>query len=206
MASQRLFGKSWNSSTSFTMKLYSSCTSSSLCNQYAFFSFHTSPPKRCRSLLLLLLLLLLLFFDPDSLCQTGTKKVELETSCDVEKTESEFQVVVWEAIAVATDILLVQETSSIPVGKEVEGIVDPASFTVVRFALSALPFNPFVLRAQDNVIVVPLLDGMSGAVVPARTWFGALMALLGVAMLESSGSPPCLNALLFFVFFFFFLN
>ncbi|CAN1328755.1 hypothetical protein LINPERPRIM_LOCUS34500 [Linum perenne] len=41
-----------------------------------------------------------------------------------------------------------------------------------------------------TVIVVPLLDGMLGATVPARTWFGVLMSVLGVAMLESSGSPP----------------
>lgn len=43
--------------------------------------------------------------------------------------------------------------------------------------------------------MVPLLDGMLGAVVPARTWFGALMSVLGVAMLESSGSPPCVSVL-----------
>ena len=41
--------------------------------------------------------------------------------------------------------------------------------------------------------MVPLLDGMLGAVVPARTWFAALMSILGVAMLESSGSPPCVS-------------
>ena len=35
--------------------------------------------------------------------------------------------------------------------KEVEAIVDPASFTVVRFALSAIPFIPLVLRSQDDV-------------------------------------------------------
>lgn len=129
--------------------------------------------------------------------------------------------------------------SSIPVVKEVEAIVDPASFTVVRFALSAIPFIPFLLQSQNDihtrnagielgfwvslgylmqalglltsdagrasflsmltVIVVPLLDGMLGAVVPARTWFAALMSVLGVAMLESSGSPPCVGDLLNFL-------
>lgn len=39
-------------------------------------------------------------------------------------------------------------------------------------------------------MAVPLLDGMLGAIIPARTWFGALMSALGVAMLECSGSPP----------------
>ncbi|OVA01733.1 Drug/metabolite transporter [Macleaya cordata] len=120
--------------------------------------------------------------------------------------------------------------SNIPVLKEVEAVTDPATFTVVRFALSAIPFVPFVLRASGDVqtrtagielgfwvslgylmqalglltsdagrasfislftvIIVPLLDGMLGAEVPALTWFGALMSVVGVTMLESSGSPP----------------
>ncbi|KAH9794691.1 Integral membrane protein DUF6 containing protein [Citrus sinensis] len=134
--------------------------------------------------------------------------------------------------------------SNIPVIKEVEAITDPSAFTVVRFALSAIPFIPFVLRARDDVhtrnagfelglwvslgylmqalgletsdagrasfismftvIVVPLLDGMLGAIVPARTWFGAVMSILGVALLESSGSPPsvCVIALLSAVWYF----
>ncbi|KAL2347652.1 hypothetical protein Fmac_001652 [Flemingia macrophylla] len=50
-----------------------------------------------------------------------------------------------------------------------------------------------------TVIVVPVLDGMLGAVVPARTWFGALMSIVGVGMLESSGSPPCVGDLLNFL-------
>lgn len=45
----------------------------------------------------------------------------------------------------------------------------------------------------DQVIVVPLLDGMLGAIIPAHIWFGALMSLIGVGMLESSGSPPCVS-------------
>lgn len=137
------------------------------------------------------------------------------------------------------NVITLVYASSIPVVKEVEAIVDPASFTVVRFALAAIPFVPFVLRAQDDVdtrnagielgfwvslgyllqalglltsdagratflsmltvIVVPLLDGMLGAVVPTRTWFGALMSVLGVAMLECSGSPPCVGDLLNFL-------
>lgn len=47
-----------------------------------------------------------------------------------------------------------------------------------------------------QVIVVPLLDGILGAVVPAHTWFGALMSLTGVGLLESSGSPPTVSSLL----------
>ncbi|XP_059655383.1 uncharacterized protein LOC132302517 [Cornus florida] len=129
--------------------------------------------------------------------------------------------------------------SNIPVVKEVEAIMDPAAFTVVRFATSAIPFLPFVLRARGDVqtrnagielgvwvslgylmqalglltsdagrasfismftvIVVPLLDGMLGAVVPARTWFGALMSIVGVSMLETSGSPPSVGDLLNFL-------
>uniref|UniRef100_A0A5B6YQQ3 EamA domain-containing protein n=1 Tax=Davidia involucrata TaxID=16924 RepID=A0A5B6YQQ3_DAVIN len=137
------------------------------------------------------------------------------------------------------NVITVVYASSIPVVKEVEAIMDPAAFSVVRFVMSAIPFIPFVLRARGDVqtrnagielgfwvslgylmqaiglltsdagrasfismftvIVVPLLDGMLGAVVPARTWFGALMSILGVGMLESSGSPPCVGDLLNFL-------
>ena len=34
--------------------------------------------------------------------------------------------------------------------KEVEATTDPAVFSVVRFAMSAIPFIPFVLREQGN--------------------------------------------------------
>ncbi|CAI0394180.1 unnamed protein product [Linum tenue] len=50
-----------------------------------------------------------------------------------------------------------------------------------------------------TVIAVPLLDGMLGGIVPARTWFGVLMSAIGVAMLESSGSPPNVGDLLSFL-------
>ncbi|XVE58857.1 hypothetical protein DITRI_Ditri04bG0202700 [Diplodiscus trichospermus] len=50
-----------------------------------------------------------------------------------------------------------------------------------------------------TVIVVPMLDSMLGAIVPARTWFGILMSALGIAMLECSGSPPNLGDLLSFL-------
>ncbi|KVI05461.1 uncharacterized protein LOC112525356 [Cynara cardunculus var. scolymus] len=50
-----------------------------------------------------------------------------------------------------------------------------------------------------TVIVVPLIDGMLGAVIPARTWFGALMSIIGVGMLECSGSPPCVGDLFNFL-------
>ena len=35
--------------------------------------------------------------------------------------------------------------------KEVEAIMDPAAFTVVRFTTSAIPFIPFVIRARGDV-------------------------------------------------------
>lgn len=166
--------------------------------------------------------------------------------------------------------------SNIPVVKEVEVIMDPAAFTVVRFATSAIPFIPFVWQARGDVrtrnagielgfwvslgylmqalglltsdagrasfismftvsflaepllcseknvmreflklqfwhnfwvnsfqvIVVPLLDGMLGAEVPSLTWFGAVVSIVGVAMLESSGSPPCVGVVSLFSLFF----
>ncbi|KAF9592427.1 hypothetical protein IFM89_014917 [Coptis chinensis] len=131
------------------------------------------------------------------------------------------------------NVIALVYASNIPVLKEVEAIVNPEVFTVVRFTLSAIPFIPFVLRERGNVhirtagielgfwvslgylmqalglltsdagrasfislftvIVVPLLDGMLGAKVPALTWLGAFMSVLGVAMLETSGSPPCVG-------------
>ncbi|KAB1205732.1 hypothetical protein CJ030_MR7G028083 [Morella rubra] len=137
------------------------------------------------------------------------------------------------------NVITIVYASNIPVVKEVEAITNPAAFTVVRFAMSAIPFIPFVLRARDDfhirnagielgfwvslgylmqafglqtsdagrasflvmftVIVVPLLDGMLGAKVPALTWFGALMSILGVGMLESSGSPPSVGDLFNFL-------
>ncbi|KAF9674001.1 hypothetical protein SADUNF_Sadunf10G0082400 [Salix dunnii] len=133
------------------------------------------------------------------------------------------------------NVITVVYASNIPVVKEVEAVMDPAAFTVVRFVVSAIPFLPFALQSWDNarirnagielgfwvslgyltqalglltsdagrasfismftVIMVPLLDGMLGAIVPAYTWFGALMSIVGVAMLESSGSPPCVGSL-----------
>ncbi|KAG8366732.1 hypothetical protein BUALT_Bualt17G0110000 [Buddleja alternifolia] len=129
--------------------------------------------------------------------------------------------------------------SNIPVVKEVEAIIDPEAFTVIRFAVASIPFIPFVFKARADVhtrnagielgfwvslgyilqalglltsdagrasfismftvLVVPFIDGMLGSTVPARTWFGALMSLIGVAMLESSGSPPCIGDLLNFL-------
>ncbi|XP_034911173.1 uncharacterized protein [Populus alba] len=137
------------------------------------------------------------------------------------------------------NVITVVYASNIPVVKEIEAVMDPATFTVVRFVVSAIPFLPFALQSWDDarirnagielgfwvslgyltqalglltsdagrasfismftVIVVPLLDGMLGAIVPAYTWFGALMSIVGVAMLESSGSPPSIGDLLNFL-------
>ncbi|GAB4840414.1 hypothetical protein Ancab_021182 [Ancistrocladus abbreviatus] len=137
------------------------------------------------------------------------------------------------------NLITVVYASNIPVVKEVEATMDPAAFSVFRFAVSAIPFVPFAFRARNDahtrragvelgvwvslgylmqalglltsdagrssfismltVIVVPLLEGMLGVKVPALTWFGALMSVIGVAMLESSGSPPCVGDLLTFL-------
>lgn len=44
-----------------------------------------------------------------------------------------------------------------------------------------------------QVIVVPLIDGMLGSNIPVYIWVGAISSLVGVALLESSGSPPCVS-------------
>nr|GMC71123.1 MLP-like protein 43 [Ipomoea batatas]GMD82152.1 MLP-like protein 43 [Ipomoea batatas] len=41
-----------------------------------------------------------------------------------------------------------------------------------------------------TVIMVPLFESLLGAIIPARTWFGVFMSVVGIAMLECSGSPP----------------
>ncbi|XP_026386793.1 uncharacterized protein LOC113282081 [Papaver somniferum] len=137
------------------------------------------------------------------------------------------------------NVISVIYASNIPVLKEVEAIVDPATFTVVRFTLSAIFFLPFVIQASGDaetrtagielgvwvslgylmqalglvtseagrasfitlftLIVVPLLDGMLGAIVPTVTWIGALISIVGVTLLESSGSPPSVGDLLNFL-------
>ncbi|KAM3209277.1 hypothetical protein ACQJBY_063772 [Aegilops geniculata] len=47
-----------------------------------------------------------------------------------------------------------------------------------------------------TVIIVPFLDGILGAEIPAYTWLGAFLSALGVGILELSGSPPCVGDLL----------
>ncbi|XP_039127318.1 uncharacterized protein LOC120263469 isoform X2 [Dioscorea cayenensis subsp. rotundata] len=44
--------------------------------------------------------------------------------------------------------------------------------------------------AAFPVILVPLLNGMFGRTVHAFTWFGAIVSLIGIGMLECTGSPP----------------
>ena len=41
-----------------------------------------------------------------------------------------------------------------------------------------------------TVILVPIINGLSGRGIRLRTWIGALVALVGVAFLEQGGSPP----------------
>ncbi|KAG0469606.1 hypothetical protein HPP92_016306 [Vanilla planifolia] len=48
------------------------------------------------------------------------------------------------------NVITVIYASDIPVLKEVEQIVDPAVFTVVRFSITALPFLPFMLKPDVN--------------------------------------------------------
>ncbi|KAL2478897.1 uncharacterized protein Fot_47911 [Forsythia ovata] len=134
------------------------------------------------------------------------------------------------AFVTASDIIVV---------KEVEAFIDPAYFCAVRFAVSTIPFLPFIFKARNDVqirnsgfelglwislgymceahglltsdaghasfislftvIVIPLLESMLGAIVPARTWFGIFMSVVGIAMFECSGSPPNIGDLFNFL-------
>ncbi|KAM6548111.1 hypothetical protein CsatB_019787 [Cannabis sativa] len=266
MASQSLCGWSSSSPTSSTVNP----SSSSLCRPFIFFAFNPTPSKRHRfSFRASFLRDSSSSTRAATFKQGGRKSLRFDCPCSSSKSDANsvnrsakqtkpslsFKTLsakryLWRRIFFASkkvrsiillNVVTLVYASSIPVVKEVEAIVDPASFTVVRFALSAIPFIPFVLRSVSQkdvdtrnagvelgfwvslgylmqavglltsdagrasflsmltVIVVPLLDGMLGAVVPARTWFAALMAIIGVAMLESSGSPPCVGDLLNFL-------
>lgn len=50
-----------------------------------------------------------------------------------------------------------------------------------------------------TVIVIPLLESVFGVIVPARTWFGILMSVLGISMLECCGSAPSVGDLFNFL-------
>lgn len=45
---------------------------------------------------------------------------------------------------------------------------------------------------------MPLIDGLLGASIPKLTWFGAIMSLFGIGLLECGGSPPCVSNNFFF--------
>ncbi|KAI3463692.1 hypothetical protein Pfo_020355 [Paulownia fortunei] len=137
------------------------------------------------------------------------------------------------------NVITIIYASNIAVIKEVEAFTDPAYFSAVRFAVSTIPFLPFIFQARNDaqtrnsglelglwvslgylsealglltsdagrasfislftVIVIPLLESMLGEIVPARTWFGILMSVLGISMLECSGSPPNIGDLFNFL-------
>lgn len=46
---------------------------------------------------------------------------------------------------------------------------------------------------------MPLIDGILGASVPKLTWFGAIVSLAGIGLLECGGSPPCVSCKIIFV-------
>lgn len=55
----------------------------------------------------------------------------------------------WSQFEIESTNLIVASNFSIV--KEVEAVMNPAAFTVVRFAMSAVPFIPFVFGARDDV-------------------------------------------------------
>jgi drug/metabolite transporter (DMT)-like permease len=65
----------------------------------------------------------------------------------------------------------------------------------IRSSLEYIDFHGSLLK-YVQVIIVPFLDGILGAEIPAYTWIGALLSLIGVGILELSGSPPCVGDLL----------
>ncbi|XP_042430782.1 uncharacterized protein LOC122017279 [Zingiber officinale] len=134
------------------------------------------------------------------------------------------------------NVLTVIYASDIPVLKEVEAVMEPSFFNMVRFSITAIPFLPFILRdwrdghirsagtelgfwvscgylsqalglltseaghasfiSAFTVVIVPFVDGMLGARIPPFIWFGAIVSLIGVALLECGGTPPCVGDIL----------
>ncbi|GJN29049.1 hypothetical protein PR202_gb17240 [Eleusine coracana subsp. coracana] len=92
--------------------------------------------------------------------------------------------------------------SNISVVKEAETMLDPDLFNMLSLAYLAQAIGLVTADAGRSsfisaltVIIVPFLDGLLGTVIPAYTWFGAFFSLVGVSMLELSGSPPCVAAM-----------
>jgi hypothetical protein len=69
-----------------------------------------------------------------------------------------------------------------------------AEFLCVTMDLIELE-NAVVISEEfyEQVIVVPLIDGIFGASIPKLTWFGAIVSIIGVGLLECGGSPPCVS-------------
>lgn len=65
----------------------------------------------------------------------------------------------------------------------------------IRSSLEYIYFHGSLLK-YVQVIIVPFLDGILGAEIPAYTWIGALLSLIGVGILELSGSPPCVSQII----------
>ncbi|GJN00070.1 hypothetical protein PR202_ga17224 [Eleusine coracana subsp. coracana] len=94
--------------------------------------------------------------------------------------------------------------SNISVVKEAETMLDPDLFNMLSLAYLAQAIGLVTADAGRSsfisaltVIIVPFLDGLLGAVVPAYTWLGAFFSLVGVSMLELSGSPPCVSLIIY---------
>lgn len=46
---------------------------------------------------------------------------------------------------------------------------------------------------EVQVIIVPILAGLSGRGVQTLTWVAAVAALGGMSLLEGGGAPPCIG-------------
>ncbi len=63
----------------------------------------------------------------------------------------------------------------------------PCGVTIIDIRLRQPCFNAI---AVHQVLVVPILAGLSGRGVKPLTWASCIVALVGVGLLEQGGAPP----------------
>lgn len=75
------------------------------------------------------------------------------------------------------------------------GFWSALGYVTQAMALSSTDASRASFLSTFTVILVPIINGLNGRGVAARTWIGAVVALLGVACLEKGGAPPSVGDL-----------
>ncbi|GKA52169.1 LRR receptor-like serine/threonine-protein kinase ERECTA [Tanacetum coccineum] len=114
--------------------------------------------------------------------------------------DTDYEVVI--GFVVAIRLLLLANTATdygSGIGREFTPDAGRYDVILIQWCVGQLADDDFVsffkklakAGPKTLVIVVLLIDGMLGSVIPTCTLFGAFMFVIGVRMLQCSGSPPC---------------